>query len=94
MDKPPATASALANIHALIEGGGQIMVGTIRPIKNAAVAHDGQQTLAMLRRKPKESMQDLLARLDAAVATAKATGQRVDDINKASSDTRYELGRR
>lgn len=33
-------------------GGGQIMVGTVAPIKGAAIAHDGKQTLAMLRRRP------------------------------------------
>jgi hypothetical protein len=82
---------ALANVQAVIDGGGQIMVGTIAPIKNAAVAHDGAKTLAMLKRKPKESIPDLMLRLDAAIMTAVSTGQRVDEINKATSDTHYEL---
>lgn len=83
--------AGLLNIQALIEAGGQIMVGSIAPIKNAAVAHDGKKTLAMLKRKPKETIPELLARLDSAVAVATATGQRVDEINKASSSTRYEM---
>ena len=45
----------------------------------------------MLRRKPRESLLDLLIRLDAAVATAQATGKRVDEINTASSDKHYSF---
>jgi len=66
------------------------MVGTVAPIKGAAVAHDGKRTLAMLRRRPHEGVRDLLARLDAAIATAQASESRVDEINTPSSDTRYE----
>jgi hypothetical protein len=44
-----------------------------------------------LRRRPGEAIQELLARLDAAIATARSTGLRVDEINVGSSDTRYEL---
>jgi hypothetical protein len=75
----------------VIAGGGQIMVGTVQPIRDAAVAHDGAKTLAMLRKRPHESLAALLARLDAAIASARATGQRVDEINKPTSSTRYEL---
>ena len=67
------------------------MVGTVAPIRNAAVAHDGQKTLAMLRRRPHEAITDLLARLDAAIGTAKATGTRVDEINTAGANRRYEI---
>lgn len=74
---------------AIIDGGGQIMVGTIAPIKGAAVAHDGKKTLAMLRRRPHEPIPELLARLDAAIATAQSTGSRIDEINTGSSDKRY-----
>jgi hypothetical protein len=85
------SAAALAHIQAVIDGGGQIMVGTVAPIKGAAVAHDGKKTLAMLRRRPLEPLLDLLARLDAAIALAQSSGSRVDEINTASSDKRYEL---
>ena len=50
-------AEALPNIAALVEAGGQIMVGTVKPIENAAVAHDGKKTLAMLRKRPDESLE-------------------------------------
>jgi hypothetical protein len=84
-------AAVLANIQAVIDGGGQIMVGTVAPIRGAAVAHDGGKTLVMLRRRPREAVPDLLARLDAAIATAQATGSRVDEINTKTSDRSYEL---
>jgi hypothetical protein len=58
---------------------------------NAAVAHDGQKTLVMLRRKKGELVTDLLERLDNAIATARASGQRVDEINKPSANVRYEM---
>lgn len=67
------------------------MVGTVAPIKGAAIAHDGKQTLAMLRRRPREAIPDLLARLDAAIATAQSSGSRVDEINTPTSYKRYEL---
>jgi len=75
-------ARDLTHIQALIEQGGHIMVGAIHPIKNAAVAYDGTKAVAMLKGKAKESLPDLLARLDAAIATAKRTGQRVDEVNE------------
>jgi ribosomal protein L12E/L44/L45/RPP1/RPP2 len=82
----------LPNITALIDGGGQIMIGTMKPITtNTAVAHDGRKTLAMLRRRAGESVDELLSRLDTAIATAKATGARVDEINTGSGSVRYEI---
>ena len=38
-----------------------------------------------------EALHELLARLDAAIATAQSTGSRVDEINTGSSDKRYEI---
>jgi hypothetical protein len=67
------------------------MIGTVKPIKEAAVAHDGKKTLAMLRYGPLEPLTQILRRLDVAIATAQSTGQRVDEINQPSSDVRYEL---
>ncbi len=89
--QPTASAAGWLHIQALIDGGGQIMIGTVAPIRGAAVAHDGKQTLAMLRRRPGEALPALLGRLDAAIATARSTGSRVDEINDPSSDRRYEI---
>jgi len=67
------------------------MIGTIAPIQGAAVAHDGKKTIALLKRKPTEPIAALFSRLDIAIATARSTGQRVDEINSPSSDLHYEL---
>ena len=45
----------------------------------------------MLRRRPHEAIADLLARLDAAIDTARTTGARVDEINTKGSTRQYEL---
>lgn len=88
---PTSTEGALPHIEAVIEAGGQIMLGTIAPVHGAAVAHDGRKTLAMLRRRPKESAASLLHRLDAAIAMAQQTGSRVDEINDPTGDERYAI---
>ena len=82
---------ALTHIEALLDDGGQIMLGTVKPIVGAAVAHDGKRTLAMLKRQPDETVEQLLQRLDRAVHTANDTGTRVDEINQPKSDVRYEI---
>ena len=71
----------LANIAALIDDGGQITIGALRPIKCAAIANDDHDCLAMLQRKPQETLPQLLQRLDAAIEAAWASGTRVDEIN-------------
>jgi hypothetical protein len=58
------------------------MIGAIEPVRNAAVAYDGKQAVAMLRYRPDESLTSILKRLDAAIATAQASGQRVDEWNQ------------
>jgi hypothetical protein len=87
----PAPLTAYPQIESIIRHGGQIMIGTVAPIANAAVAHDGKQTLAMLRCRDRETLQDLLRRLEVAIGTAKTTGKRVDEINRPNADQRYEL---
>ena len=85
-----ADSIGFSHIEELIRTGGQIMIGTMQPIKHSAVAHDGERTLAMLRYESTESMNSILARLEDAVKSAKATGQRVDEINSPQSYTRYK----
>jgi len=83
----------MAHINALLDKGGQIMLGTVQPIVGAAVGHDGRQTLAtaMLKRRADETAEQLLQRLDRTVYTAIDAGARVDEINQPKSDVRYEL---
>jgi len=57
----------LPNIVALIDNGGQITIGALRPIACVAIANDDHTGYAMLQRKPGETLQQLLERLDAAI---------------------------
>ena len=71
----------LKNIDSLVKGNGDITIGRIGPIRCAAVAADGDQQLAALVRRPRESLQDLLARLDAAIERAWEDDVFLDEIN-------------
>src|SRR4030095_15265289 len=55
------------NTEALIDGNGDITIGSVGPIRCVATAADQDQCLAMLVRRRGESFQDLLQRLDAAI---------------------------
>jgi hypothetical protein len=78
------------HIEELIRAGGQIMIGTMRPIKHSAVAQDGARTLAMLRYVSTEPLSSILYRLEAAIKSAKTTGLVVDEINSSKSETVYK----
>jgi hypothetical protein len=78
----------LPNIGELIDSGGQISVGGIGPVKCAAVASDDEQCLAMLQRRPGETLRQLLERLDAAIDTAITTEQMIDEINAPANKAR------
>jgi hypothetical protein len=60
---------------------GQIVVGLIDPVGAVAIATEGRQTLAMLRRRQGETFKQLLARLDTAIANATTDGVYVDEVN-------------
>ena len=82
--EPSAEALSLAptpNINALIEHGGQITLGALPPIKCVAVASDDDICYAMLQRRPGETLQQLLQRLDAAIDLAWTSEQYTDEIN-------------
>jgi len=70
----------LPNIESLIEDG-EITVGVIRPVGCVAIANDGHNALAMLKRRNGETLQQLLIRLDQAIAKAEDGGEYTDEIN-------------
>jgi len=74
--------AALVHIEELIENGGQITLGQLPPIECVAVANDEHNNLAMLRRRPGETLFQLLARLDEAIATAWNDQSFTDEINQ------------
>ena len=69
------------NIDFLVRGNGDVTIGRIGPIRCAAVAADGDQQIAALVRRPRESLEDFLARLDAAIEKAREDDVFTDEIN-------------
>ena len=86
---PPSSTSAtlvLPNLEAFLETDGpEISIGAVGPIQCAAVAADPHNMLAALVRRPGETLQQLLERLDAAVLLAMEQDIFTDDINPPPS---------
>ena len=70
----------LPHIAALIADG-EITVGILDPVGCVAVATDGHNTLAMLKRRPDETLAQLLTRLDQAIERAWAEKIYTDQVN-------------
>jgi hypothetical protein len=64
---------------------GQIVIGYIQPIGGVAIASEGHQIIAMLRRRKDEPFKQLLARLDTAIAKAIIDNVHVDEVNTPRS---------
>jgi len=65
----------------VLQGDGQISIGTIGPIDCAAVASDDHNMLAALQRREGESLADLLQRLDDALKRALDDDVFTDELN-------------
>lgn len=77
--------SSLKNIAALVEDGGEITLGHLDAVgRCVATATDDSQCLAMLVRRQGESLDDLLRRLDAAIADAYENEHFTDEVNVPS----------
>ena len=74
----------MKNIEALIEDGGKITLGAIGLIECTATAADGHNALAMLVLRDGETLNELLKRLDRAIARYFDTGEATDEINSLS----------
>ena len=75
------TSFGLKNLERMVDEDGGITVSVIESFGCIAAAAEKTHSVAMLRRRRGESLAELLQRLDAAVATAYATGSRVDEVN-------------
>ncbi|MDX8404853.1 MAG: hypothetical protein R8K50_01720 [Mariprofundus sp.] len=71
----------LENIEYLIDGNGGVTLGRCGPVRCAAMASDDDQCLAMLARRPGESLMELLQRLDSAIEDAYENDTFADEIN-------------
>lgn len=73
---------AFENIDWVISNHGSITIGEVGgDLGCVAAAADPHLCYAMLARRDGESLLDLMARLDRAVATAAETGNTIDEIN-------------
>ena len=72
----------MPNIDSLIDCGGQITVGDMKPVGSVAIANNESGTLAMLRKHPGESVANVLGRLDQAIEYALENGEIIDEINQ------------
>ncbi len=79
-DASPFAISMYPNIDEFTEHG-QIVIGYLEPVGAVAIASEGRQTLAMLRRRKEETFKQLLARLDLAIAKATIDDVYVDEVN-------------
>jgi len=70
-----------------MKAGGQITLGRVAPLDGVALAGDGKDLYAALRRRPDESVDELLHRLDQAIELAQRNGTHTNEIN----DGRYVL---
>lgn len=77
----PRRVERWKNIEWLVKGNGDITIGRVGPIDCAATASSEFQCLAMLVRRPRESLGKLLERLDAAIGLALDGETVVDEIN-------------
>jgi hypothetical protein len=77
---------SLPNIEYLIDGAGNITIGTVAGIPCAATASDECQTLAMLVRRDDETLIQLLTRLEAAIEIADEEEDFIDEINNGPDD--------
>jgi hypothetical protein len=77
---PPDAQHHWPNLQALIYEGGQITIGGIFQLINAAVTNDEYITYAMLQREDGEPLVELMTRLDQAVKKAIDEATTIDEI--------------
>lgn len=77
----PTQAAAFDHIQSFLDKThGQITIGEIPPIRRAAMAAQGKHVRVSLVGRPKETVQELLQRLDAALDLFIATGTTTDEV--------------
>ncbi len=69
------------NLDSLIRGNGDITLGRVGPVHCAATAADGDQMLVALVRRPHETFEELLDRLDTALWKRWEEDVFIDEIN-------------
>ena len=68
------------NITELLANGGHITIGRVAHIDGAAIAADEHNVFATIVRRPKESFEELMGRLDQAVGRALSHGVHTNEL--------------
>lgn len=71
----------MKNIETLIDEGGNISIGRLRPFDCVAAATDDHNCLAMLVRRDGETLRALMKRLDKAIGLAWSDELFTDEVN-------------
>ena len=71
----------LPNIESLVSSDGGIEISNPYSVGCIAVASDEDQQLALLKRRPDETILDLLIRLDQAIEQAIENEKFIDELN-------------
>ena len=77
---PPKSDALCPALEALIGDGGQITLGAVGPIRNAAIAAMPAGMLAALVRRQGETLPQILQRLDAAVVQAVVENRVINEM--------------
>jgi hypothetical protein len=81
MKKPASPLPLFENIQAFLDDSrGQITIGEIPPIRSAALAAEGKKVRVALVRRDKETVAELLLRLDSSLGKAIAENTAVDEV--------------
>jgi len=81
MKKTTAADVPFRNIETFVDGTrGQITIGEIPPIRSAVLAAVGKKVRVALLRREKESVAELLLRLDAALGQALSSDTVIDEV--------------
>jgi hypothetical protein len=81
MKKPASASASFAHIQAFLdESRGQITVGEIPPIRSAALAAERKKVRVALVRRDKETVTELLLRLDTSLGKAIAEDTTFDEV--------------
>ena len=81
MKKSSAADAPFRNIEAFVDGTrGQITIGEIPPIRSAVLAAVGKKVRVALLRREKETISELLLRLDTALGQALSSDTVIDEV--------------
>jgi len=81
MKKSTAADVLFRNIEAFVDGTrGQITIGEIPPIRSAVLAAVGKKVRVALLRREKETVAELLLRLDTALGQALSNDTVIDEV--------------